>query len=872
MNNYKETLLWKKTLGKNEIKQTEKEQIELLRTSYDKMRSNVEFLVSKISASLPGLTQHEISHLDGLWDTASILIGETYEINPLEGFILGASILLHDSALSYEAYENGMSGLRDTIEWKDSYQDLISENELRQENKSKEEIEKEADFETLRILHANRAKELINKSWQAPSTKDQIFLLDDVNLRTHLGKLIGEIAASHHWNIEKVAFEFNAQVNAPSNFPREWRIDPLKIACILRCADAIHIDNRRAPDFLHALLKRNGISFDHWNAQNRLGHVDIYSNDPKNETLVFTSTIDFEETDYNSWFIAYDAICIASKEIRSSNKILEGKNSNSSFKIKAIEGINSPSEMSKFIKTKNWTPCAAQVHASNIENLVKNLGGEMLYGSGSDLFGIVIRELIQNSRDAIKARKIFDVDFVGKITLKISEDEETTILTIEDNGIGMSERVLTGPLLDFGTSFWASNLVKSEFPGLRSSEFKSIGKFGIGFYSIFMISKKVIVYSRNWDKGLEKIKSLKFPNGFTLRPILANEKSASFGSQISTQIICKLNENYIDENEEIEIKANRVGQENFKVHISDYIRSIVAGLDVDVYLQTPKFNLTKIHRDITSSDLNIENWLNDISFSKYLIHLNNIEYISRNVDRVKPIIENDQVMGLAAISTRSLNSHDFLGSKTIGGLIHSSHNRSGDDFIGFVNFTEKSAKRDFNKISASKQAIEDWGKEQMKLLQTKTLNPIEKFYAASSFNFFGIDPYEILELHLMINGQIKILTLEEIANLSLTLPISFFVSGLSKNGHIETHIGRIQIEKTATYVPIKNCKLLSFKIENGAPKNDLGLIDCVHRKIIELGYCPTYELKENITKNILNIDVNCLFLTSKEKIKKPPHS
>lgn len=804
MNNYKETLLWKKTLGKNEIKQTEKEQIEHLRTSYDKMRSNVEFLVSKISASLPGLTQHEISHLDGLWDTASLLIGEAYEINPLEGFVLGASILLHDSALSYEAYENGITGLRATVEWKDSFDELFSEK------KSKDEIQKEADFETLRILHANRAKELIINFWQDPTNKQPLFLLDDTELRKHLGAIIGEIAASHHWNIEKVVSKFSIQVNAPSSFPREWRIDPLKIACILRCADAIHIDNRRAPDFLHALLKRNGISFDHWNAQNRLGHVDIYAKDPKKETLVFTSTVDFEENDFKAWFVAYDAACVAAKEINSCNKILEEKNPHSSFTIKGIQGVDSPGEMSKFIKTRNWTPCSAQVHASNIENLVKNLGGEMLYGSGSDLFGIVIRELIQNARDAVKARKIFDADFDEKITLKFSQEERLPILTIEDNGIGMSERVLTGPLLDFGTSFWASSLVKSEFPGLRSSEFKSIGKFGIGFYSIFMISKKVIVYSRNWDKGLEKVKSLKFPNGFTIRPILAYEKSATFGSQISTQIICELKENYIDENEEIEIKANRVGQENFNVHIADYLRSIVAGLDVDVYLQTPKLNLTKIHTNITSSNLDIENWLNEISFSKYLTDINNNEYISKNVDRVKPIIDNDQFMGLAAISTRSLNSHDFLGAKTIGGLIQSTHNRSGEDLIGYVNFTEKSAKRDYDKISASKQAIEDWGKDQMRSLLSKKLKPEEKFYAASSFLFFGIDPSEILELPFLIDGKLEFLNLCKAAKLSLTIPIVFLISGLSKNGHIETHISPIPISGAATFVPLKNSKLLSF--------------------------------------------------------------
>jgi hypothetical protein len=143
-----------------------------------------------------------------------------------------------------------------------------------------------------------------------------------IKVKNFLGKLIGQIAASHHWNIEELATKLSSQQNSLAEFPREWRIDPVKIACILRCADAAHLDNQRAPDFLYALIKRNGVSLTHWQAQNRISKVDIDQSDPNKETLLFTSTIEFSENDSASWFVVYDAICLVEKEIRSCNSLL----------------------------------------------------------------------------------------------------------------------------------------------------------------------------------------------------------------------------------------------------------------------------------------------------------------------------------------------------------------------------------------------------------------------------------------------------------------------------------------------------------------------------------------------------------------------
>ena len=94
-------------------------------------------------------------------------------------------------------------------------------------------------------------------------------------------------------------------------------------------------------------------------------------------------------------------------------------------------------------------------------------------------------------------------------------------LVVEDNGIGMSEQVLTGPLLDFGTSFWRSSLAMEEFPGLMAAGMHAIGRFGIGFFSVFMLGPVVRVYSRRCDKGQDTGRLLEFRGGTSARPILS---------------------------------------------------------------------------------------------------------------------------------------------------------------------------------------------------------------------------------------------------------------------------------------------------------------------------------------------------------------
>ena len=108
---------------------------------------------------------------------------------------------------------------------------------------------------------------------------------------------------------------------------------------------------------------------------------------------------------------------------------------------------------------------------------------------------IFLRELISNASDAIDKLKfisITDTSVKSDFKIVITPDEAARTLTIEDNGIGMTEADLEknlGTIAESGTLAF-----KKENEGKTDNEL--IGQFGVGFYSAFMVADKIEVYTR----------------------------------------------------------------------------------------------------------------------------------------------------------------------------------------------------------------------------------------------------------------------------------------------------------------------------------------------------------------------------------------
>jgi len=110
---------------------------------------------------------------------------------------------------------------------------------------------------------------------------------------------------------------------------------------------------------------------------------------------------------------------------------------------------------------------------------------------------IFLRELISNCSDAID--KLYYKSLSenlglnkGDFDIKIYADKEKRILTVSDNGIGMTEEELENNL---GTIAKSGSLAfKNE--NEKKEDIDIIGQFGVGFYSVFMVADKVEVVSK----------------------------------------------------------------------------------------------------------------------------------------------------------------------------------------------------------------------------------------------------------------------------------------------------------------------------------------------------------------------------------------
>lgn len=115
---FEATALWRRTLGAREGDPHANSR-EVLRSAYKQFREHVEPLAAEIALSMPGYTDHSILHCDCLWETADLLTGDHFPVNPVEAFVLGGTFLVHDLGMGLAGYPGGLGELLTRPEWLD---------------------------------------------------------------------------------------------------------------------------------------------------------------------------------------------------------------------------------------------------------------------------------------------------------------------------------------------------------------------------------------------------------------------------------------------------------------------------------------------------------------------------------------------------------------------------------------------------------------------------------------------------------------------------------------------------------------------------------------------------------------------------------
>lgn len=119
---------------------------------------------------------------------------------------------------------------------------------------------------------------------------------------------------------------------------------------------------------------------------------------------------------------------------------------------------------------------------------------------------IFLRELVSNAVDATQKLKTLKErgDFkgeLGNLAVRVQLDKENSTLTISDNGIGMTEEEIDKYINQIAFSGVTDFLDK-----YKDNANAIIGHFGLGFYSAFMVSKKVEIITKSYKDDAKAVK------------------------------------------------------------------------------------------------------------------------------------------------------------------------------------------------------------------------------------------------------------------------------------------------------------------------------------------------------------------------------
>ncbi|XP_064490190.1 heat shock protein 75 kDa, mitochondrial-like [Ornithodoros turicata] len=127
---------------------------------------------------------------------------------------------------------------------------------------------------------------------------------------------------------------------------------------------------------------------------------------------------------------------------------------------------------------------------------------------------IFIRELISNASDALEKLRYLRLTSEGQVSgggvdspleIHVATDKLAKTFTVQDTGVGMTQEEIIsslGTIARSGSKQFLQELAKG---GSNSSPNSIIGQFGVGFYSAFMVSEKVEVFSQSRKPGSKAV-------------------------------------------------------------------------------------------------------------------------------------------------------------------------------------------------------------------------------------------------------------------------------------------------------------------------------------------------------------------------------
>lgn len=420
-----------------------------------------DLLNTRIPEVFPDYTLHDTGHSFRIINYMFDIISDPQNLNDLEISILINSALLHDigMAISDEDLDSIKSDQFDFCDIKYSRMlELMNGNE------------KLATQEYVRRIHSSLSRKHINTKLTG---KFVIPRSTDLDYQKELGLICESHTQSKDWVLDNLSEQ---EIRGAFSF------NPIFTACTLRLADILDIDSSRTPYNLYKHLNLNSYSNEEWKQHfiiTNFEKIQTLESGQKSIAIHGKSSnpkIHRKLLGYFDWIQNELDLCseLTQKMSRAHSIVLNEKIS-----------VNIQPEGYTFSDFK------MSLDFNTISHL---LMGEKIYGSKK----LGLRELVQNSLDSIAIRQEAESKLLEfgadeyKPKIKIIIDNENNNVIIKDNGMGMSLEIIKNHFLKIGVSYYSSFDFR-----LQDFRYKPIGNFGIGFLACFMLSKNVIVKTRD---------------------------------------------------------------------------------------------------------------------------------------------------------------------------------------------------------------------------------------------------------------------------------------------------------------------------------------------------------------------------------------
>lgn len=388
--------------------------------------------LSRIPAMFSNYTNHDIGHSARVADYMVDLLPQPLDkYNDTELVIMLYSAIFHDIGM------------------------VVSETESDLDSAKQDDIRKN---------HHIRSEKFLNDH----NEKNDCFNIDNEG-SVNFKNLVATIARSHGEDFSWI----EKNLKQKECFGNDT-VNPCFIACLLRLGDYLDFDSKRTPYHLFNFLNLSTISSDEWKK-----HFSITNyNKIEKQRIVFYGNC--EEPDIFLGILHY--FNLIEKEIKNAKSLLSSDEEK--YKLTIEDKVLNQILHNSF----DSVDLQFLMDYISISNL---LMGENLYSDKKS----ALREIIQNSMDAVSLRKEIaeknEIAYTPEIKIVIEEDK----VSIQDNGIGMTLSDVKNYFLNIGHSFYRSAYFKD-----LSLTYKPISHYGIGFLSSFLLSDSISVKTTSYKE------------------------------------------------------------------------------------------------------------------------------------------------------------------------------------------------------------------------------------------------------------------------------------------------------------------------------------------------------------------------------------